>query len=79
MQNRDRSFLKSQLDSEWDVFSTKILSFKPVLRIRDPEYRLKKIPDPGSRVKNISDPGSGSALKNLSIFNPKIVFKLWVI
>ncbi len=28
--------------------------------------------NPGSRVKKISDPGSGSASKNLSIFNPKI-------
>jgi hypothetical protein len=26
--------------------------------------------DPGSRVKKIPDPGSGSASKNLSIFNP---------
>jgi hypothetical protein len=34
------------------------------------------IPDPGSRVKKIPDPGFGSASKNLSIFNPKIVSKL---
>jgi hypothetical protein len=26
---------------------------------------------PGSREKKIPDPGSGSASKNLSIFNPK--------
>ncbi len=31
---------------------------------------------PGFSVKKIPDPGYGSALKNLSIFNPKIVFKL---
>jgi hypothetical protein len=30
---------------------------------------------PGSRVKKIPDPRSASASKNLSIFNPKIVFK----
>jgi hypothetical protein len=29
---------------------------------------------PGSRVDNISDPGSGSASKNLSIFNPKKLY-----
>jgi hypothetical protein len=33
------------------------------------------VPDPGSRVKKIPDSGSGSLLKNLSIFNPKIVSK----
>jgi hypothetical protein len=35
--------------------------------IPDPNF---SIPDPGSRVKKIPDPESGSALKNLSIFNP---------
>jgi hypothetical protein len=34
------------------------------------------IPDPGSRVKKIPDPGSGSASKNLRIFNPKFFSKL---
>jgi hypothetical protein len=39
------------------------------------------IPDPtffypGSRVKKIPDPGSGSASKNLNIFNPKNCFSL---
>ncbi len=35
--------------------------------IPDPNF---SIPDPGSRVKTIPDTGSGSASKNLSIFNP---------
>jgi hypothetical protein len=30
---------------------------------------------PGSRVKKIPDPGSGSALRNLSVFNPKNCFQ----
>jgi hypothetical protein len=32
------------------------------------------IPDPGSTVDKILDPGSGSASKNVSIFNPKNLF-----
>jgi hypothetical protein len=40
-------------------------------QILDPNF---SIPDPGSRVKKIPDPGSGSASKNLSIFNPKNCF-----
>jgi hypothetical protein len=32
------------------------------------------IPDPESRIKKIPDPGTGSASKNLSIFNPKNCF-----
>jgi hypothetical protein len=34
---------------------------------------------PGSRVKKIPDPRVGSASMNLSIFNPKIVSKLYEI
>jgi hypothetical protein len=48
--------------------------------VADPRY-LCRIQDsgseffhPGSRVKEIPDPGSGSASKNLSIFNPKNCF-----
>jgi hypothetical protein len=34
------------------------------------------IPDPGSRVEKIPDPGSGYESKNLSIFNPKNLYKV---
>jgi hypothetical protein len=44
-----------------------------VLRIRD-VYPGSEIIYPGSKVKKISDPASGSALKNLCIFNPKNCF-----
>jgi hypothetical protein len=36
----------------------------PTFPIPDPVFRVKKVPVP--------DPRSGSAIKNLSIFNPKI-------
>jgi hypothetical protein len=39
--------------------------------IPDPNFFIK---DPGSRVKKIPNLGSGSASKNLSIFNPKNCF-----
>jgi hypothetical protein len=45
-----------------------------VLQIREVDPG-SKIFHPRSRVKKISDSGSGSALKNLSIFNPKNCFK----
>jgi hypothetical protein len=40
-------------------------------RLPDPNFSN---PDPESTVKKISDPGSGSASKNLGIFNPKNCF-----
>jgi hypothetical protein len=40
--------------------------------IPDPDPNVS-IPDLGSRVKKAPDPGSGSATKNLSIFNTKNV------
>jgi hypothetical protein len=45
----------------------------PVMRIRD-VYPGSEFFHPGSRVKKFPDPGSAS--KNLSIFNQKIVSKL---
>jgi hypothetical protein len=47
--------------------------FLSVLRIRD-VYTRSEVFHPGSRFKKIPDPGSGSASKNLSIFNPKNYF-----
>jgi hypothetical protein len=41
--------------------------------IPDPNFF---IPDPGFRVNKIPDPGSGSASKNLRIYNPKNFSKL---
>ncbi len=41
--------------------------------ILDPESEFFH---PGSRVKKAPNPGSGSATKNLSIFNPKIETQL---
>jgi hypothetical protein len=40
--------------------------------------KLLSVSDPGclSQILGQKDPGSGSASKNLSIFNPKIVYKL---
>jgi len=45
-----------------------------VLRIQD-VYPGSEFVHPGSRVKKFPDPGSGSASKNLSIFNPKNCFQ----
>ncbi len=44
-----------------------------LFRIPDPNF---SIPDPGSRMLSLKDPNSGSASKNLSILNQKLVFKL---
>ncbi len=41
-----------------------------------PRSKVKKAPDPGSKSPRIQgQKGPGSAIKNLSIFNPKIVTK----
>jgi hypothetical protein len=48
--------------------------FLPIMRILDERIRI--FFHPGSRVKKIPDPGSGSASKNLSILNQKIIYKL---
>jgi hypothetical protein len=57
-----------EMGGSWPVMSA-------VLRIRDvyPGSDFS-IQDPGSRDKKIPDPGSGSASKNLSIFNTKKLF-----
>jgi hypothetical protein len=55
----------------------------PIFQRNDKNGSLLRIPDvypgseffhPGSQVKKIPDPGSGSASKNLSIFNSKNCF-----
>ncbi len=43
-------------------------------RIPDPNF---SIPNPGSRAKKAQDPGSGSATKNVRIFNTKIILSFW--
>ncbi len=53
--------------------------FHPGSRIqgqKDSGSWVKKIPDPASRFKKIPSPGCGLTRKNISIFNPKIVYKL---
>ncbi len=52
-------------------FSCLWVTFAPELRIRD-VYPRSEVFHPWSRVRK--DPGSGSAAKNLSIFNPKIFY-----
>jgi hypothetical protein len=49
--------------------------YKEVHTIRSgSQYCGSEFFNPGSRVKKIPDPGSGSASKNVSIFNPKYLF-----